>query len=161
MGEFDDFAAQARRDLDDKQRIVDEEQRARAASHDQLVAIQISALERDALPTVLEAKAAFERQGVKVEVNKNWERGTHLGNSQIVVAFTGQKKRPYDNSFYDLAGSRSVVINHDGTTLFIKIATNPYATSFDASFMGASQQDLREAIKLSAQKLFEELEPER
>lgn len=156
MGEFDDFAESARKSLDAQQSAAAEKQRIESAARTALLNRQASALEADALPIMEEAKVAFERRGFRVDIKPNWTREMYQPPS-ILFSMFGQKKRPHENSSYEIQGPLVVIATHTGGNLVVKLGTNPHGTRTDGQFDGRSADDLREAIKRAATGLVEHL----
>lgn len=156
MGDFDEFAAEQGGAFQAREReFHDKQQRERAAWDAKMAAAQ-TYLEAEVMPIVDEARAAFERQGLQVNIKRNWDNGLFT-NPAIEFSVSGQKRRPHDTSTYEVTGEKAT-IRHDGDELTASIRRrNDRGThEFDK---GHDLDAVRRVLKAALQSLYDELTP--
>ena len=159
MSGFDDFTRKLKSEHDAKTANYNaaeaEERRQRHAKWDQ----EISIIDLTAGPLLDEAKSACEAQGLRPVVKRNWETGR---NSAPMVEFQlfGPKKRPLDESFYEVEGNKAVIQVENGK-LRASVSKRAYESTVGINFVGYGAEGVGEALKLSITSYYDEIDPSR
>lgn len=158
MGDFDEFAAGMNRDHQAKQQAHDEKMRKESAEREALMQAGRAYLEDKVIPILSEAAEAYGKLGLRTEIKPNWRDADLHMRPNVSFQVFGQKKRPFDDSTYEVAGNLASVW-HDGEGLTASISDNSYSQVRGKDFEGHDLNAVREVSKRALSTLYAALDP--
>jgi hypothetical protein len=72
----------------------------------------------------------------------------------------GQRKRPHDDSLYEVYGHK-ITVSHDGGDMKVRVSRSALHSKENQGFEGEGLEGTKEAVRMAIASLYSELDPAR
>lgn len=149
MNNYDDMILNMQADLnrkhERKQQEIENERLAAKARIDR----GRQFLEDTVMPKLLDAKSAFERNGMDAKIEDNWSKGSLYSAPQIKFQVVGPVPNHFGGGMSEASGDRAVFI-HDGEDFKVSVSCRHSfkdKVNFDANEPGVVEAAITKAIE--------------
>ena len=157
MGEFDDFAHKLSSDYQDRSAAHSQKLKVESDQRDAQWAAERSLLEQEAIPLMEEAANACRAMGLRPAVTKNWQDFA-ITNPQVIFHLFGPKKRPYDDSTYEIEVNW-VLARVEDSKVRASVNIKASKSRIGKDFVGYGPDGVQQALKHSMASFYDEIDP--